>query len=91
MVVLFLETDKIIDQAHKLGRWVFYELMEAIADSQRRKGHIIDKCWPQVSEFPRVKHTTGLKYVASDEEVCNTQSNYMGGSCSMQGRDEKCM
>ena len=67
MIVLFLETDKLIDQAHKLGRRVFYELMEAIADSQWCKGHIIDKCWPQVSEFSGVKQTTGLIYVASDE------------------------
>jgi len=91
MVVFFLETDELIDQAHKLGWRVFYELMEAIADGQWCKGHIIDKCWPQVSEFPGVKHTTGLIYVASDEEVCNTQSNNMGGSCSMQERDEKCI
>jgi len=34
MVVIFLETDKLIDQGHKLGRRVFYELMEAIADGQ---------------------------------------------------------
>ena len=91
MVVFFLEIDKVIDHAHKLGRSVFYELMEAIADGQWCKGHIIDKCRPQVCEFPRVKQTTGLIYVASDEEVCNTQSNYMGESCSMQGTDEKCI
>jgi hypothetical protein len=65
--------------------------MEAIADGQWRKGHIIDKCWPQVSEFPGVKQTTGLIYVTSDEKVCNTQSNNMGGSFSLQGRDEKCI
>jgi len=34
MAVVFLVTDKLIDQAHKLGRRVFYELMEAIADGQ---------------------------------------------------------
>jgi hypothetical protein len=65
--------------------------MEAIADGQWCKSHIIDKRWPQISEFPGVKQTTGLVYVACDEEVCNTQSNNMGVACSMQGRDEKCI